>query len=87
VTSQRYVTCSAKGGHFSKGLAGYNIGNVRQFFKKKYVGSDHSLVSSLQRQHVELHNLKVFLALAVELCCVGFIYPILKVTQVSGDRD
>jgi hypothetical protein len=30
VTSQRYVTCSARGGHFSKGLAGYNIGNVQQ---------------------------------------------------------
>jgi hypothetical protein len=24
---------SAKGGHFSKGLAGYNIGNVQQFLK------------------------------------------------------
>jgi hypothetical protein len=34
VTSQRYVTCSARGGHFSKGLAGYNIGNVRQFLKR-----------------------------------------------------
>jgi hypothetical protein len=33
VTSQRYVTCSARGGHFSKGLAGYNIGNVQQFLK------------------------------------------------------
>jgi hypothetical protein len=30
VTSQRYVTRSARGGHFSKGLAGYNIGNVRR---------------------------------------------------------
>jgi hypothetical protein len=36
VTSQRYVTCSARDEHFSKGLAGYNIGNVRQF-KKKYL--------------------------------------------------
>jgi hypothetical protein len=34
VTSQRYVTCSARGGHFSKGLEGYNIGKVRQFLKK-----------------------------------------------------
>jgi hypothetical protein len=34
VTSQRYVTRSARGGHFSKGLAGYNIGNVQQIFKK-----------------------------------------------------
>jgi hypothetical protein len=25
---------SARGGHFSKGLAGYNIGNVQQFLKK-----------------------------------------------------
>jgi hypothetical protein len=25
---------SARGGHFSKGLAGYNIGHVQQFFKK-----------------------------------------------------
>jgi hypothetical protein len=25
---------SARGGHFSKGLAGYNIGNVQQFYKK-----------------------------------------------------
>jgi hypothetical protein len=25
---------SARNGHFSKGLAGYNIGNVQQFFKK-----------------------------------------------------
>jgi hypothetical protein len=36
VTSQRYVTRSARGGHFSKGLAGYNIGNVQQF-KKEYL--------------------------------------------------
>jgi hypothetical protein len=27
---------SDRGGHFSKGLAGYNIGNVQQF-KKKYL--------------------------------------------------
>jgi hypothetical protein len=75
MTSQRYVTCSA--GHFSKGLTGYNIGNVKQFLKKylqcvsaariftvdfvvctlivkkiqgrfRYVGSDHSLLSSSQ---------------------------------------
>jgi hypothetical protein len=32
--SQRYVTRSARGGHFSKGVAGYNIGNAQQFFKK-----------------------------------------------------
>jgi hypothetical protein len=25
---------SARGGHFSKGLTGYNIGNVQQFLKK-----------------------------------------------------
>jgi hypothetical protein len=25
--------CSARGGHFSKGLAGYNIGSVQQFLK------------------------------------------------------
>jgi hypothetical protein len=24
---------SARGGHFSKGLSGYNIGNVQQFLK------------------------------------------------------
>jgi hypothetical protein len=50
------VTRSARGGHFSKGLAGYNIGNVQQFLKNtcsekknqgrfRHVGSDHSLVS------------------------------------------
>jgi hypothetical protein len=33
VTSQRYVTRSARGGHFSKGLSGYNIDNVKQFLK------------------------------------------------------
>jgi hypothetical protein len=27
------VTRSARGGHFSKGLAGYNIGSVQQFLK------------------------------------------------------
>jgi hypothetical protein len=36
---------------------------------------------------VKLHNLIAFLALADELCSVGFIYTILEVTQVSGDRD
>jgi hypothetical protein len=36
---------------------------------------------------VELYNLKVFLALINDLCCAWFIYPILEVTQVSGDRD
>jgi hypothetical protein len=34
VTSQRYVTRSARGGHFSKGLAGYSIGSIQQFLKK-----------------------------------------------------
>jgi hypothetical protein len=33
MTSQPYVTRSAMGGRFSKGLAGYNIGNVQQFLK------------------------------------------------------
>jgi hypothetical protein len=33
--SVAYCPGSAKGGHFSKGLAGYNIGNVQQFKKKK----------------------------------------------------
>jgi hypothetical protein len=46
---------SARGGYFSKGLAGYNIGNVEQFLKNtcsgkktqgrfRHAGSDHSLV-------------------------------------------
>jgi hypothetical protein len=34
-----------------------------------------------------LQNLKTFLALTDELCCLGFIYPTLELTQVSGDRD
>jgi hypothetical protein len=34
VLSVAYCPGSARGGHFSKGLAGYNIGNVQQFFKK-----------------------------------------------------
>jgi hypothetical protein len=33
VLSVAYCPGSATGGHFSKGLAGYNIGNVRQFLK------------------------------------------------------
>jgi hypothetical protein len=31
------VTRSARGGHFSKGPAGYNIGNVKKLKKKKYL--------------------------------------------------
>jgi hypothetical protein len=34
VLSVAYCPGSARGGHFSKGLAGYNIGNVQQFLKK-----------------------------------------------------
>jgi hypothetical protein len=34
-----------------------------------------------------LQNLKTFLALTDELCCLGFIYPTSELTQVSGDRD
>jgi hypothetical protein len=34
VTSQRYGTRSARGGHFTKGLAVYNIGNFQHFLKK-----------------------------------------------------
>jgi hypothetical protein len=33
VLSVAYCPGSARGGHFSKGLAGYNIGNVQQFLK------------------------------------------------------
>jgi hypothetical protein len=33
VLSFAYCPGSARGGHFSKGLAGYNIGNVQQFLK------------------------------------------------------
>jgi hypothetical protein len=36
VLSVAYCPGSARGGHFSKGLAGYNIGKVQQF-KKKYL--------------------------------------------------
>jgi hypothetical protein len=37
---------------------------------------------------VERHNLKAFLALADELCCLGLYTPsIFEVTQVSGDGD
>jgi hypothetical protein len=34
VLSVPYCPGSARGGHFSKGLADYNIGNVQQFLKK-----------------------------------------------------
>jgi hypothetical protein len=34
VLSVAYCPSSARGGHFSKGLTGYNIGNVQQFLKK-----------------------------------------------------
>jgi hypothetical protein len=44
VTSQRYVTCSARGGQFSKGLAGYNIGNVQQFLKNTVYTEGWSLL-------------------------------------------
>jgi hypothetical protein len=30
----RVAYCSARGGHFCKGLAGYNIGHVQQFLIK-----------------------------------------------------
>jgi hypothetical protein len=55
------------------------------FFSNDEFSRDTSLVQGLIR--VQLCNLKVFLALADDLCCVWFICAILGVTQVSGDRD
>jgi hypothetical protein len=40
---------SARGGHFSKGLEGYNIGNVQQFQKNERIREEQS-----KPEHVEI---------------------------------
>jgi hypothetical protein len=37
---------SDRGGHFSKGLGGYNIGNVQQFLNVFIVEEQYNLLSS-----------------------------------------